>query len=843
MKPLHTIFAFTFFYLLSLTAFAQNYSDSNRYKTMAAGPEYKRSGLYQALWGKNYRREWITPVTFPITMLDTLGGGIVKYKIGGGHQSKSLHLKNKQDKEFALRTVNKSLKILVPEIFHNTFVEHIANDAISMSNPYGALGVPVMAQAAGIPHSNPRLMWVPKQPGFDTLNAVYGDRLYLFEERASGDWSDNNNFLNFKKFEGSDDLLEEMFEDNDNQVDQVAFIRARLFDMVIGDWDRHWDQWKWGKIEKGSENIYVPIPTDRDQAFSTTGGLLLKAAINATGMKYIRPFDYTIPNVTVTERRFLDRFLTNKLTLEQWETGAKSLQQALTDTVIAQSIRQLPAEIFAIQGLEMIEKLKSRRNHLVEYANDYWHFLAKEVEIVGSKKTEFFEVKRSDYETMINVYRNKDGAIASAPFYSRTFNNGETKEIRLFGLSGKDVYNISGDVNTGIKIRIIGGDEEDSVINNSAVKIHVYDDKKNTFIGSHTRLYLSDSTDHTFNYDTYQYGKKGISPILGYNYEDRLYVGIGYNKLRYRWRNPPYAFKQSFGVKYSITQKAFSLFYNGIFPTLIGKWDLLLNAEYDFIRWINFYGIGNNSTSPVIDIPYNRTQSEQIMGDLGLQRKLGKSTITLTGFYQSVRIINDADRFVAKVIAPAQPDIFSTLNYVGATLTYKFVDYNNKVVPTSGFSFIANASHYQNLTQKKQFQKYTGVAQVYLPLFYKFSLAIRGAGGTVNGDPMFYHLPHMGGAEDLRGYRRERFWGKTIVSNSNELRFITNIRSYILNGKIGLTVFYDQGKVWPTGNLESWHSDYGAGFLLAPFNAVLINVAYGISKERKMVQLRIVKIL
>src|SRR5689334_2186655 len=89
---------------------------------VAAGPEYKRSSFYQWLWGSNYRKEWTTPVTFPVAKLDTLRGGIVKYKIGGGHQSKSLHLKNKKDKEYALRSVDKTLDVLLPKIFHHTFV-------------------------------------------------------------------------------------------------------------------------------------------------------------------------------------------------------------------------------------------------------------------------------------------------------------------------------------------------------------------------------------------------------------------------------------------------------------------------------------------------------------------------------------------------------------------------------------------------------------------------------------------------------------------------------------------------------------------------------------------------
>ena len=161
-----------------------------------------------------------------------------------------------------------------------------------MSHPYSALGVPLMAQAAGIPHTYPQYLWVPKQPSLDSLNKKYGDKLYLFEQRPAGDWSNADNLGNFKKFIGSDELLDKMYRDNGVQVDQLAFAKARLFDMLTGDWDRHWDQWKWGMIEKGDQKIYEPIPTDRDQAFFKDNGVLLKTVISAAGQKYLQPFDY-----------------------------------------------------------------------------------------------------------------------------------------------------------------------------------------------------------------------------------------------------------------------------------------------------------------------------------------------------------------------------------------------------------------------------------------------------------------------------------------------------------------------------------------------------------------------
>jgi hypothetical protein len=456
----------------------------------------------------------------------------------------------------------------------------------------------------------------------------------------------------------------------------------------------------------------------------------------------------------------------------------------------------------------------------------------------------FFEINSSgNNQITLNVYKiNKEGENKNTPYYSRIFKADETDEIRLYGLSGNDVFKING--NTGINIRIIGGDKNDSIINNSNRKVHVYDDEKNNYIkGSNIRLHLSDSTDHTFNYDTYIPDKKGISPLLGYSREDRIFVGLGYKALTHKWRKLPFASKHAAGIRYSITQKAISVFYKGLIPSFIGKSDLILNADYDAIRWLNFYGIGNETLLTTLDKTFNRTQSKQILGDIGLQRKFGRNVLTALGFFENIEFINDADRFLAKNFAPTQPKIFETNNYAGGRLNYKFFHFNDPVVPTAGFSFSGDASHYQNLTiNNKNFQKYKGAAQVYIPLISKFSIGIRATAETVNGNPQFYHLPNIGGASNLRGFRRERFYGKTAFSNSNDLRFITNLRSYIMNGKIGFNVFYDQGRVWqPTENSDTWHTDYGAGFLLAPFNKLFANITYGISKETRLLQVRIIK--
>lgn len=829
-------------------ASAQQLDTTGKTIIRAAGTEYLRSPFYQSLWGHNYRMEWATPVTFPILRLDTAFGGLQPYKEGGGHQSKSLHLKTKEGKEYAMRSINKSLKVIMPEIFQNTFIADIADDEISMSHPYAALTVPVMAEAANVYHTYPEYVYVPAQPALDTFNERYGNTLYLLEQRPDGDWSNAENLGNFNKFISSEKVLQNIFEDNRNQVDQAAFVKARLFDMFLGDWDRHWEQWKWGSIDKNKGTVYIPIPVDRDQAYAKYDGLLLKPILSAAGFEYFQSFDYDIPYPEgySYERRNLDRFFTNKVLLNEWQDLAKDLQQRLTDGIIEKSIKQLPPDIFAISGKDIITKLKSRREHLVEYATKYYLFIAKQVDIVGSKGREYFEVNNiTNSEVTVNVYDVKDGEKRDKPYYSRNFLANETSEIRLYGLSGKDIYMVDRKANSPITIRIIGGDSVDSIsVSGPGKKAQLYDDHKNIFeLHSKTRLHLStDSSDHAFDYDIFLPDKKGIKPAVGYNLDDRLYVGLGYGWQHQAFRKLPFAFKQTIGVNYSLSQKAFSATYTGLFPKSIGGWDFSLKGNYDGVRWTYFFGLGNE-TSFSNTKSYYRMRTAEWLGSVGLNRVIGLSNITFSGFYNSVKILRDANKFITNNYLPAHPETPGTNSFVGASVNYNVVATDDSIVPVRGIIFNVNARYTQSLKDRqKSFARFAGDVEFFIPLISPLSLAISTGGVTVTGIPELYQYPIIGGPNNLRGFVLDRFRGKTVFYNSNELRFITNMRSHLLNGKAGLVAFLDNGRVWMPGeNSSKWHVGYGGGILLAPFNLAFFDITYGISKESTPIQIRLRK--
>ena len=402
-------------------AFSQNNDSTvtdSKFKIIAAGPHYKRSAWHQFLWGKNYRKEWSTPVQLPVFLLDDVKGGLIPIEQGGGHQTTSLHLRTKDGKNYTLRSVDKKLGKVLPPNFLGTFIEDIANDEVSMSHPYAAVTVPGMAQSAGIYHTNPEFVYVPQQQALDSFNDNIANNVYLFEERVKGDLSDADNLGNFKKVYDTYEMMEKVQEETENHIDQAGFVKARLFDMFLGDWDRHEDQWRWG-VKKEDGKLFVPVPQDRDQVYFKHNGLLLNTAIYGSGINYFQSLKDHISNVNTMnyEERGMDRLFTNQLNRAAWENIAKQLQQSLADTVIENSVKKLPPEIFDISGNHIISDLKSRRDHLVEYANEYYLFISKEVEIVGSTGSDYFEIKRSnDSETTVNSYNiSKEGVKSETP--------------------------------------------------------------------------------------------------------------------------------------------------------------------------------------------------------------------------------------------------------------------------------------------------------------------------------------------------------------------------------------------------------------------------------------------
>ena len=824
-------------------------SDSGiHHKTVIAGPQYNRSGLHQWLWGKHYRAEWNTPVRVKVMQLDTTFGGLTPLQRGGGRQTKTLRLQNPAGKQYVLRSIDKTFGRALPDIFLGSFVERLINDQVSIAHPFAAVTIPPMIEATGIYHTNPEIVYIPQQPVLDSFNADFGDRLYMLEERPDDDQSDAANFGYAENVIGTNRLIEKLLEKNNRVIDQEAFVKARIFDMFIGDWGRHEDQWRWTEFKDEKPTLYKPVPRDRDQAYTKFDGLLLSVLLSAADLKHLQSFDYKIKDVDRYnfQARHLDRLGANQLPLQEWLRIARDLQSVLTDSVIESGIRKMPAELFPISGPELIAKLKSRRQYLDEYAEDYYRLLAREVNVVGSNEAERFIITTTD-SGLIKVTAhsmNKEGGPKEA-FYERTFYPSETKEIRLYGLSGEDQYVINAPLPSHTRIRIIGGPDKDVYqIADQQRSVLVYDNASNDFTqAAGVRKHLSNQPSiHRFDYDGFEYGERGTIKKLSYNREDRLFVGIGYKIKTEKWRKAPFAHEHKISLNYSPIQKGIRALYEGTINQAFGSWNLDLLAEYDAIRWTNYFGVGNETVLLTDDREFYRLRSRDIYASVGLNSRVGNHFIATNLLYQSIKLIDDPERFYAKDFTNQEPKGYLSRQYIGPELRYGFQKVDMAVLPKKGFEAGAGIGYTYNLKHSdRSFARFDAVTQFYIPLFRPFTLAVRTGGATLTGgNPDFFQLNRLGGSLTLRGYIRDRFYGQTMVYNNNELQWHFNVRSKLFNGRAALLGLYDFGRVWQTGETSDvWHKAFGGGISIAPFNKIGVTITYSVSDENSLVHFRL----
>ncbi|RLD82978.1 MAG: hypothetical protein DRJ10_04435, partial [Bacteroidetes bacterium] len=523
-----------------------NFSDS--VVNVKVSELYSKGKVTRMRMGNNYRNVWNASVQLPVFDIGSEKGGLSIIKRGGGQQTRSLRLEDKNGKQYVLRSVNKYVEKALAENLRHTIAVDILQDGISASHPFAAIPIPILADAAGVMHTNPTIVWVPDDPRFGIYRKEMANGVFLFEERPAGNRGDIASFGRSKKIVSTTKVIDKTLEDHEHKVDQNEVVRARLFDMLINDWDRHDDQWRWASFKKDKMTTYIPIPRDRDQAFFLSEGVLMGLTTHFWPTRKFQGFDYTISDVKglMFNGKHFDRSFMSEPNLEDWQSIVTDIQQNVTDEVIHEAILTFPENIYDSTGIVIENKLKLRRNNLNVYAEDYYRFLSKTVDVVGTEERELFVVERQeDGNTQVTVYAlsNKKGKVKEQ-LYSREFKYDETKEIRLYGIAGKDVFRLNGEGKKGIKVRVIGGKGNDLIIDESKVrglakKTIIYDrkDKDNEIVKSgETRLRLSKNKS-VIEYNRKQFKHNKIMPIIwtGYNIDDGVFLGGGATIKRFNF--------------------------------------------------------------------------------------------------------------------------------------------------------------------------------------------------------------------------------------------------------------------------------------------------------------------
>lgn len=833
-----------------------DYGDS--VKTLAANKNYKLSKFSEFFMGSHYRKEWITPVTIPYLDVKTFSGGLEPVKKGGRRQTLSLRLINDDSVQFVLRSVEKFPDKAIPDQFRRTWITDFVTDQISTAHPYGALTIPIMADAIDIFYTRPKLVYTPYTPYLQQYVNQFGGMMGMIEVRPDEDLSEFSRFGNSENIVSSETMFRHLRRDNDNEVDQKLFLKSRLFDMIIGDWDRHEDQWRWAEYKKDKGSLFKPIPRDRDQAYAKYDGIIPWLLSRKWTFRNFVSFEEEIEDVISLNMvsQNLDRILLSELTREDWHRTALEIQIQLSDYVIESAIKDMPPEVYNYSGEEIIRKLKARRDNIMKAAMEYYDFLSREAYIVTSDKHERYEITRKNSDTtIVKIFKiNMEGEVDNK-IYERIFLTDETEELRIFSRGGSDRFIIQGEVKDGIELKIVGGEDRDEFNVSSKIRsrnhsIHIYDnDTGNIFnINNQTKLTLDkEEWVNSFSRNLYQLNFFGPQFTTEYNIDDGWLIGVGFKYNIHGFKTEPYKARHFLMAHRAFNTGAYRFYYEGQFYNLLRHtWDLRVKGDYygpDYV--FNYFGFGNQT---VFDkskgIEYYRIKMDAFLFEPAILHRFSPVlNIGLGPVYEYFNIHEDPESILGEL--SADPLIKTEENSFAGGKFFSEIKLVEKVRnPQKGMRWYNEVKYLREINnQDFSFTSLESELSFYftpnLPVDATFALRL--GGGTNIGDFYFFQSRYLGGVMNLRGYRRSRFAGKSNFYSNNEVR-IKAIRfsNSLLTGDIGLIGFYDLGKVW-TGSADAseWHNSVGPGAYLNIYGTLILSGTYAISEEDDLFNFRV----
>jgi hypothetical protein len=810
-------------------------------------------GFHKFLFGEHHRKLYAEKYTFPILDFKTFHGGVNPIKRGGGNQTNSLRVSDNKESDFVMREMTKDATRFLPYPFNKMVAaKYLVEDNFLATHPFAPTAIPVLANAINVYHTNPGLYYIPPQPALGNFNENFGGDMHIVEERPAGShWDKADFFGNPNTIVGTPDLVEAMLESPIHQVDEAWAVRTRLLDFLIGDWDRHDDQWRWAVINQADgTKLYRPIPRDRDQAFSRYDGLI--PGIARQTLPFLRQLQSFGPEIqsmkwTTWSARLFDRTFLNELSWAQWKEQVRFIQLNLTDSVIDNAFNSWPEKAQQLSAEQTKNGLRARRNNLLKIARTHYEFLSQSVDVIGTDEEELFEVHRlNDFHTRVTVSElSKKGKIKRVT-YDRTFENEVTKELILYGNGEDDKFLLTGNAKHGIKVRLVGGLGKDVFTDSSKVtsgfrKTIVYDGlQKNTI---HPGVETKDKRSDIARYNIYD--RRGYDseydmiipiPIAGYNPDDKFLFGANFNIVKHGFKKVPYSSVQNVGASYAFGTQAFKVHYRGDYLSALKEWDLFVDAQYHGPSYsFNFSGIGNESIRTDDDAQYYRVRQERIQLYPALKKRFaGLSGYFTVGPTLDISKIDDTpERFISNYDPTG--NIFERKTFVGGLFGLHFENIDNLFSPHSGVRFETNVNWAKPTSENTNFAILHTKIEMYKQLDRKENIILASQIGwnqNFGEGYEFFQMPNLGG-DQLRGYRTNRFYGNTSFWQNIDVRVrLSSSENKIVPFSFGIVGSFDYGRVWLKGeSFNAWHTSYGGGLWFRPVDTLVLTLGAYVPKE------------
>lgn len=785
---------------------------------VTAGPRYTAGGLWRLFWGDHYREAWTTPLRVPVLDLDEFAGGLKPLRRGSGRQTKLLELEGADRRRYFFRSVDKDPTGALPVVWRATIAAEILQDQISSQHPASELVADRLEEAADLLHVERRLFVMPDDPRLGEFREEFAGMLGLMVERVGGHLDESAIFAGVSRVADSDDVVTLIQASPADRIDSRAFLTARLVDLLIGDWDRHRHQWLWARVE-GSD--WLPIPLDRDQAFSKLDGLFPSQAWRfipeLVGFKGKFP---SMIGLHFTAQEVDRRFLVD-LERSAWDSVAASLSERITDDVIAEAVRRLPPELYAIDGPAIEAALRRRRDALPAAATRLYDLLAREVEIQATDAAE--QLLISEIEERYVEVTIAERSAPDRPYFRRRFDPRETDELRIRLHGGDDLAIVRGSGKLRIAVRVIGGPGDDELRYARSVDgIHFYDQFGANRVTGNAE---GRSGINSRSYSEWAYGPGqerpprqwggAILPILrmGLSSDYGFLIGAGATYYDYGFRRHPYAYRLSLsgGVaskgKLDGRAEADFRFENS-------RFHLTFATFYSELDVLHFFDFGNDtekdSTTEFFEVE---------RGVFGFEPAIvwsldSKVDAALGGTVRYSNTQEDPEKFLG-TLSPAPVGV-GDFWQAGGFARLRVDTRDVGAAASRGATLSLTGRVYPEvLDVERTFGTLDAVATTYVtaPIVLQPTLALRAGGRKVWGNFPYFESAFLGGRGSLRGWDAERFAGDASLYGSAELRLLLGAVRLLLPGDLGVFGIADAGRVYLDGESPGgWHAGYGGGF-------------------------------
>lgn len=821
--------------LLAAAPLAGQRSDS---VTVVAGPRYGAEGLKATLLGREYRDLWTAPTRVEVLDLGTFAGGLTPTETGGGNQTLSLRFRGADGREYAFRSVDKDpLRNAHPDM-QGTFAGSLLRDQVSSLHPTGPLAADRLLAAAGVLHIPPRLFVMPDDPRLGQFRQQFAGMLGMMEERPEEDATGIPGLAEADDIEGTEDFLEALDEGAENRLDARDYLAVRLMDVLLGDWDRHEDQYRWARFDQEGRRTWRAVGRDRDYVFVDYDGLVAGVVRSRVpnAVRFRPGYRGQLRGLTVNAEP-MDRRLLGELPREAWEAVAATLVSRLSDAVIDDAVRRLPPEHRALDGADLARTLRGRRDDLPQVAAELYRFYAREGELHGTAQTDVAEVERlPDGSVEVRLYA---GDPAAGPYLRRRFVPAETREVRVYLRGGADRARVYGAGPAGIVIRVIGGAGDDTLADDTrdghAVAFYDHEGDNRISPAEGTRV-----DRRAWEAPVFEVGggrtpprfagvsMSWFSPSAEWRRHAGPTIGIGPSRTRWGFRRAPFATDQSLRLLFAPLHSRFGVEYRADFryPGSPDRFTVL--ARVSELEATGFYGFGNDT--PEREEADARVWEQQVLFEPAYTWGLRNGAeFTLAAVARRTDPDFDDGAPAALTAGLEGADAFTV---GGGRAAFVWDRRDSRAFPTRGFAAaVAGGAYPIHTGGGGPFGDVRASASAYAGFSRNTVLALRAGGQLVEGEFPFQYAAFLGGSPTLRGYPLDRFAGDRAVNASAELRQVLTRAEILVRGDLGVFALADAGRVWYDGDGDGgWNTAYGGGAFftfLGRGNTITVTYAQG----------------